>query len=178
LKKSAQAGFTLLEILLVIVMLAVTSAMVVPSLSLVSQGSVEDEAKRLRLVMSFAMEESQLSGVPLRWLAKKQSWSFESLEQGEEASVWQAFAEAPLNLYDLPEGVNISDVVQAGEFSIDMEKDDREDKRDEEPVIGMVLFLPDGATSQSNIHLAGEEDEIAILEIRPGPRGIRLKKNE
>ena len=170
-----QAGFTLLEILLVIVMIALTSAMVVPSISNVSQGSVSEESKRLRLIMRLAMEESQLSGVPLRWLATEKGWSFEAYgEDGE----WLAFDEPPLTPYRLPQGVRISQVEQAGDFFLDMgEQKDAE----EDAIVGMVLLLPDGTTSQSNILLEGEGNgqggsaESGHLQIRPGPAGIRLQ---
>jgi len=172
---AAQAGFTLLEILLVIVMIALTSAMVVPSISSVGQGSVADESKRLRLIMRLAMEESQLSGMPMRWLARKNSWSFEVYEASGK---WIAFDEPPLTTYQLPRGVSIAEISQAGDFSLDMESEQgRLD--DAEPIVGMVLLLPDGTTSQSNIKLIGEGDagESGHLEIRPGPAGIRLKEN-
>ncbi|MDX8384429.1 MAG: type II secretion system protein [Ghiorsea sp.] len=170
-----QAGFTLLEILLVIVMIAVTSAMVVPSISNVSQGSVSEEAKRLRLIMRLAMEESQLSGLPLRWLATEKNWSFEVYDASGE---WLTFDEPPLTAYQLPQGVRISQVEQAGDFFLDM--GDKSDAQ-ADVIVGMVLLLPDGTTSQSNIQLEGEANgqtkgaEIGRLQIRPGPAGIRLQ---
>lgn len=167
-----------------IVMIAVTSAMVVPSLSSVSQGSVVDEAKRLRLVMSFALEEAQLSGVPLRWLATQRGWSFESLADSKEGISWQPFAEPPLEPYALAAGVTISNVEQAGAFSFDELMKQGENKKDDvgekEPVIGMVLLLPDGTTSQSNVTFSDEMQtaETAVVLIRPGPAGIRVEKTE
>ncbi|MDQ6988632.1 MAG: prepilin-type N-terminal cleavage/methylation domain-containing protein [Mariprofundaceae bacterium] len=173
----AESGFTLLEILLVIVIVAVTAAMVVPSISLVGMGSVQDEAKRLRLTMRLAMEESQLSGQPLRWLATEHTWSFEvfSLDDGK----WSAFEEPPLSTYQLPQGVRIMSVQQAGDFALDMVVE--REGADDAPIVGMVLLLPDGTTSQSNVRLEGEgdgDDEVRQLQIRPGPAGIRLKALE
>ncbi len=165
-------------------MIAVTSAMVVPSLSSVSQGSVGDEAKRLRLVMSFALEEAQLSGMPLRWLASQDGWRFESWVETKKGTSWQPFSEPPLEPYQLPDGVVISNVEQAGSFSFEalmkQNSDKKVDVRDEQAaVIGMALLLPDGTTSQSNVTLTDEtQTETSVVLIRPGPAGIRLKKAE
>ncbi|MDX8388428.1 MAG: type II secretion system protein [Ghiorsea sp.] len=191
-KSNAQAGFTLLEILLVIVMIAITSAMIVPSISLVSQGSVEDEAQRLRSVIRYAMEESQLSGMPLRWLATKDGWFFESLEQTngtqtegkrvvgiktEGKAEWLAYESPPLETYSLPENVSIESVRQASDFILNMEVKSAENGKEAVVVIGMVLLLPDGTTSQSDIHLISE-DAKQVLEVRPGPAGVKFKKPE
>ncbi len=171
-----QSGFTLLEILLVIVIIAVTAAMIVPSISSVGLGSVADESKRLRLVLRLAMDETQLSGQPLRWLATTDGWSFEVFDG--QTGEWSSFQEEPLNAYTLPAGVRIMDVNQAADFALDMQLEVSDDA-DAKPVIGLVLLLPDGTTSQSNIRLVGEADNdaglVGQLEVRPGPSGIRLK---
>ena len=187
-KTRSQAGFTLLEILLVIVMIAVTSAMIVPSIQ-ISGASVMDETKRLRAVMRYAMEESQLSGVPIRWSGTKRGWHFEYLEKTKDSFQWLPFEDAPVETYALADGIVIVDVEQAGEFTLDIpqklkEKNTSQEnkagktKKEAEPVIGTVLLLPDGTTSQSNIKLTDEDDEAmqATLEVRPGPAGIKILK--
>ncbi len=161
-----------------IVMIAVLSAMVVPSVSNISNGSVADESNRLKLIMRLAAEETQLSGVPLRWLATKDGWSFESLEQVEGGFAWFAYDVPPLAKYALPAGILIEAVDQAGEFSLDMEVKAPEREEEAEVIIGLVMFLPDGTVSQSNIKLSGEAGDSKVLEVRPGPAGIRLLKDE
>jgi len=177
IRQGTQAGFTLLEILLVIVMIAITSAMIVPSIQM-SGASVEDETKRLRSVLRFAMEQSQFSGVPIRWVGTKYGWHFEYLEQAEEGYAWQAYEDPPVAIYDLSDGVIIHSVEHSSEFSIGLKTKASEKKQDEEPVVGSVLLLPDGTTSQTNIKIVDEHDEsiFSTLEVRPGPAGIRLKK--
>lgn len=159
-------------------MIAVLSAMVVPSISNISNGSVENESNRLKLVMRLAMEETQLSGVPLRWLATKHGWAFEFLEPVEGGHAWLAYEAKPLESYELPAGIFIESVDQAGEFSLEMDVKVSEHEEEAEPMIGLVMFLPDGTLSQSNIKLSGKDDASQVLEIRPGPAGIRLLKEE
>jgi type II secretion system protein H len=194
--KQTQAGFTLLEILLVIVMIAVTSAMVVPSLD-ISGASLDDESERLQSTLRYASQEAQLSGEPLRWVATKHGWHFEVLVQDvvnkrqdfaslstattytEPNYTWQAYEESPLQAYEIPVPLFIKTVVQAIEFDLGVEVGNTEQAENKkEPVIGQVLFLPDGTTSLSDIILASEDDGVkpVVLRVRPGPAGIRLKK--
>jgi hypothetical protein len=156
-------------------MIAITSAMIVPSISIVSQGSIEDESNRLRLVMRYALEESQLTGIPLRWLATKDGWYFEALEQGETNAEWLAYEDAPIKTYILPVNITIEAVQQASDFTLNMEVKPVENGEQPIVIIGMVLLLPDGTTSQSDIRMTGE-DTVKVLEIRPGPAGIKFKK--
>jgi len=162
-------------------MIAITSAMIVPSIFNASDGSVEEESDRLRIVLRLAMEESQLSGVPIQWLATKNGWSFEMLEQTKDGLKRVAYEIRPFQAYVLPADIHIEAVEQVSDFNLDMKAKKKNDKSggdEEEPVIGMVLFLPDGTTSQSNIRIVGEQDDSVsgVLQVRPGPGGIRLQK--
>ena len=169
-------------------MLAVTAAMIVPSLSVVSQGDIEDESKRLRLILKVGLDEAELSGVAFRWLATKQGWSFQvyvekrqiDLPQGQPPKMeWQSYANPPLEQYKLPQGIEIVSVEQAGDFSVDTTMEEELsaiDKPREAPVLGVVLLLPDGTTSLSNIRLKDEEDTVVTIEVRPGPAGIKRQE--
>ena len=167
-------------------MIAVTAAMVVPSISNISQGDIKEESNRLRLVMSFALDESQLSGVPIRFVATKQGWTFESYVEPrrnkddvitiEQQPKWLLLGEPPLAEYVLPDGIDISQIEQVSdvEYEALINTDNQNDKK--EPVLGVILLLPDGTTSLSNIYLKNEEEKQVVLEVRPGPAGIRVKK--
>jgi len=176
-------------------MIAVTSAMVVPSLD-ISGASLEDESERLKSTLRFAAQEAQLSGNPLRWVATKYGWNFEILTQKskenqdftnlspitsytEPSYTWEAYEEPPLQTYKIPAPLFIQAVTQAIEFDLGVEVKSRgQGEHEKEPVVGQVLFLPDGTTSLSDIVLASEDDGIPpiVLRVRPGPAGIRLKK--
>jgi len=176
-------------------MIAVTAAMVVPSLDLTG-ASIEDESKRLQSTLRFAMQEAQLSAEPLRWVATKHGWYFEVLmqdnvQQGQDllplsqrsqyiepSYTWEAYEDKPLQTYNLPTPLFIQAVDQAIEFDLGVEVKNAESGEDKEPILGKVIFLPDGTTSLSDIVLASEQEDIApvVLRVRPGPAGIRLKK--
>ncbi len=168
-------------------MIAVTSAMIVPSISSIGGADIDEESEHLRTVLSYALEEAQLSGQPIRWLAKKDGWSFEAWvesfgkKEAKKAS-WQPLAEPPLASYALPEGIVIQQVNQAGDsayesaFDLHSNPNLLPDKENQKPVLGVVLLLPDGTTSQSNIYLADKFEKTKVLQVRPGPAGIRLQK--
>ncbi len=177
-------------------MIAVTSAMVVPSLD-ISGASLDDESERLQSTLRYASQEAQLSGEPLRWVATKYSWHFEVLVQDtankkqdfaslsptttytEPSYTWQAYEDEPLQPYEIPAPLFIKAVAQAIEFDVGVEvKNTGQAENKKEPVVGQVLFLPDGTTSLSDIVLASEDDGVkpVVLRVRPGPAGIRLKK--
>ena len=73
----------------------------------------------------------------------------------------------------------IKTVAQAIEFDLGVEvKNTGQAENKKEPIVGQVLFLPDGTTSLSDIVLASEDGGVkpVVLRVRPGPAGIRLKK--
>nr|WP_038250192.1 GspH/FimT family protein [Ghiorsea bivora] len=180
-------------------MIAVTSAMVVPSLD-ISGASLEDESDRLQSTLRFASQEAQLSGQPLRWVATKTGWHFEVLlsdkqqqqNQGfdalsptlpttayiEPSYTWEIYEEPPLQTYQLPAPLIIQAVEQAIEFDFGVEVKSKAQGKEKEPILGQVLFLPDGTTSLSDIILASEDETVKpiVLRVRPGPAGIHLKK--
>ncbi len=184
-KQQAQVGFTLLEILLVMVMIAVTAAMIVPSISSISQGDVDDEARHLRWVLTYALEEAQLSGLPIRFVMTKQGWFFESymipartrdgINSIEQKPKWQPLEQPPLVAYTLPDGIEVSRVEQAGDVEYG-ELTSTNHQQGRKTVLGMVLLLPDGTTSISNIYLRNKDEKQVALEVRPGPAGMRVKK--
>lgn len=165
------AGFTLLEILLVIVILAVSAALVAPSYFAASSASIDEEARRLSLALKLASDEAALSGSPFRWSATAHSYVFE-LPDGEGA--WQAVNEQPYNEYELPAGIAIADVQPQ---NTSLSEDVKEKK---EAVIAQLLLLPQGVIQSSEIILAVEDgaDRQLSIQLRPGPGGIQVMSDQ
>ena len=157
-----------------IVMLAVTAAMVVPSIQ-TSGGSVADEAERMRIIMRLAADEAQLTGAPMRAILKKDEYSFEVWQQGKENGEWFALGDTQFRAYVLPQNINILTIEQAVNYTNSFALDEGEVAK--ENILGYILFLPDGTLSQLNIRL-GNAEETRVLEVRPGPQGIRLKSQD
>ncbi|MBC7379004.1 MAG: prepilin-type N-terminal cleavage/methylation domain-containing protein [Burkholderiaceae bacterium] len=73
------AGFTLLELLVVVAIMAIASAGVSFAMRDSSQTQLEREAQRLAALLESARAQSRSSGVPVRWRVTEQGFVFEGL---------------------------------------------------------------------------------------------------
>ena len=78
--KAFQAGFTLLELLVVLAIVAIGSAGVGFAMRDGTQNQLEREALRLSALLESARARSQLSGVPVRWQPTAAGFRFEGLD--------------------------------------------------------------------------------------------------
>ncbi|MDX8412151.1 MAG: GspH/FimT family pseudopilin [Mariprofundaceae bacterium] len=167
---SAQAGFTLLEIMLVLLIVAVMAGMVVPNLFQSSGGRAEDIARHLQQRLRLAASEAVLTGVSVRWTAYADGYRF---DQPDAEGEWLPMTERPFEALTLPANVSIYEVRMQGlDSSVDHVRDD------DRPVLGRLLLMPDGMLTQADIVLsvAGANDR--LIHVRPGPGGIRLVVEE
>jgi general secretion pathway protein H len=81
-------GFTLLELLLVVVIMAVASAGVSFALRDSGQTMLEREAQRLAALLESARARSLASGVPVRWQVTPTGFVFEGLAPGSLPDAW------------------------------------------------------------------------------------------
>ncbi|MCJ0764941.1 prepilin-type N-terminal cleavage/methylation domain-containing protein [Variovorax sp. CYS-02] len=72
-------GFTLLELLVVVSIIAVATAGVSFALRDSSQTQLERDAQRLAALLESARAQSRATGVPVRWRATAQGFRFEGL---------------------------------------------------------------------------------------------------
>ncbi len=107
-------GFTLLELLVVLALVAIGSSLVVLSMRDAAQHQLPQEADRLIAVLEAAKAQARSTSTPLRWQANEQGFSISPLVGGEpqamdwlhlgtraEPSVWVISAEpvqAPVQL--------------------------------------------------------------------------------
>jgi general secretion pathway protein H len=77
------AGFTLLELLVVVAIIALASAGVSLALRDTSQVQLERDADRLAALLESARARSRVSGVPVRWRATPDGFRFEGLSPSE-----------------------------------------------------------------------------------------------
>lgn len=78
-KKRTNTGFTLLELLVVITIIAVSTASVSLALRDNSQLTLEREAQRLAVLFESARAQSRASGIPVVWRSNADGFRFEGL---------------------------------------------------------------------------------------------------
>lgn len=80
-------GFTLLELLLVISIMALATAGVGPALRDGGQTQLEREAARLAALLESARAQSRAGGIPVRWRAVPDGFRFEGLPPSAQAAL-------------------------------------------------------------------------------------------
>jgi len=81
-------GFTLLELLVVVAIIASASAAISLSLRDSADTALEREALRLGALLETARAQSRASGVPVRWRATATGFVLEGLPGGKQQQVW------------------------------------------------------------------------------------------
>ena len=81
-------GFTLLELLVVVSIMALATAGVGLALRDGSQQSLEREGERLAALLESARAQSRASGVPVRWRAVEGGFRFDGLRAGTLPTQW------------------------------------------------------------------------------------------
>jgi len=83
-------GFTLLELLVVVAIIAIASAGVSFALRDSAATQLEREAQRLAALLESARAQSRSSGQPVRWVAVEGGFRFEGVPQGALPDHWLA----------------------------------------------------------------------------------------
>ena len=101
-------GFTLLELLLVVSIIAMASAGVVFAMRDASATQLEREAQRLAALLDAARARSRANGVPVRWTPTAQGFRFDGLAAQALPTHWlspQTVAQIPAPLLLGPEPI-------------------------------------------------------------------------
>ncbi|MCK5896359.1 MAG: type II secretion system minor pseudopilin GspH [Cocleimonas sp.] len=100
-----QSGFTLLEVMVVVVIVAILSSAVVPLMSKNADDVLTEQADRFMALMSLVQDEAILQSRQLGLKVDEQGYSF--LQQEDEGS-WVPFDDGPFRARKLSSGIKAS----------------------------------------------------------------------
>ncbi len=171
-KLSRQRGFTLLEVMLVMVLMAVVLSSVNLSFDIRSdRNKVEDEAKRLQAVVQLASDYALLNNLQLGLWVEEKSYQF----LGFDGEVWTTIDEDKiLKKYELEDNFKLKltlgdipwlDNVDAedGLFSL-VGQDDEDDEDEQKKLVPQVYLFSSGEITPFSVQFiyqrpfSGEDD--------------------
>jgi general secretion pathway protein H len=130
-----QAGFTLLEILVVVVIIAITAALALPALSVSPQEQLRAETARVAALLEAARDEAVFGGRAIAVVAADGRIGFAERDR-TDARNWRAIAEGPLRERTLAEGF-VASIARAADGE------------------SRLVFLPAGVARPLAIDVAG-----------------------
>jgi len=157
--RPSQAGFTLLELALVLLLIGLFTTLVLPVFGGFGDGSLRTEARRLAGTVRHLYNEAALSGRPhrLRFDLDRGTYGGRRLEEdGSLVGIGGSGRD-----HALPRGVRIRDVVVAGRG--------RSDSGQVETQV-----LPVGWIEETVVHLDGAGEHILTLRLQPLTGGTEI----
>ncbi|MBL4827532.1 MAG: type II secretion system minor pseudopilin GspH [Spongiibacteraceae bacterium] len=100
-----QRGFTLIEILIVLVLIAVMAGLVTATLGANPHNALNREARRLQAVLQMAADEAVFQG--LQWSMALPEQGYQFLVFNSEDFSWSRVESAPFNLHTLNSAVTL-----------------------------------------------------------------------
>ena len=83
-----QRGFTLIELMVVVMVIALASGMVVFSMRDTQGIALERDAQRLAAMLEYGRAQSRMQGTPVRWRATEGGFAIEGLNKPMPAQPW------------------------------------------------------------------------------------------
>lgn len=148
-----QAGFTLVELIAVMVIVALLVSIVALSTGTTVDDRLQVEAKRLALLMEYASENAVMSGVEVGASIEEERYRFRRLT----AEGWQDYdGRHPLRPRTLPKGITLARVDEESRQKKLEKQAEKRDAEQEGESMPELLFLSTGEITPFRIELSAE----------------------
>lgn len=149
------AGFTLIEILVVLSIMGITLGLLVVNYGSDDRQNLQLEGHRLALLLSHASQTARTTGQPIAWQANKQGYQF--LQYGSLTKQWQVMglnnvmSDTTLRERALPEGLQLNDVNISGNVSTIKNRP-----------FEMIIFSPAGINPAFDLTLQSSQNKLEV----------------
>jgi type II secretion system protein H len=192
---ASEAGFTLIEILAVVAILALVAAFVVPNLGQFRMRALRNEATQLAAHLELARQRAIMTGVPHRvWLELDESeyrleWLVQDSEQAELAAAAPAedldlAGNTPLDLAAPPAPVLDFEPIPGNFGRLQVvtepfyfEAVETPEGRIERGEVS-IGFARDGTADQTEIYLQDAQGDQIALDVQPLDDRVRIRRDD
>jgi prepilin-type N-terminal cleavage/methylation domain-containing protein len=172
--RRAAAGFTLIEILAVLLILVLIAGIMLPRLSAAGRQAQIDSGRQLAATLDFAREKAVATGSAHRVLLDFESGSYwiEALPSpppAEPTLAWAELDELPL-VAPAHDAASFAPLPNVEPGQLDSNVRFAEVESEGSPVtegVAEILFDPDGATPTAHIWLAGADGQRVLVDVAP-----------
>ena len=174
---SNQAGFTLLELLVVITLVGIMAGAAMLSVGGQQARQLKNEAQRLQLLLNQARDESELTQRTLGVKIEKQGYQF--LEWQRDKRQWRSLDTRPYQSHQLANGTHLASHTEPSADSSYDARDQRQRSRDSDSntlrhkLKPQIIFSASGDHSTFALSLSGENQQYQLSS--DGYAATRLK---
>ncbi|MGY3890420.1 GspH family T2SS minor pseudopilin variant ExeH [Aeromonas mytilicola] len=182
MRRHRQAGFTLLEVLLVAMLMGLVATAVVLSMGGArGDRELDKQARRLMATLQQAQEYSVMDGRLLGLRVEESGWQF--MSRNPKDRKWQALTgDKLLGPVQLPEGITlavelegITLAVELEGFSWRTESDEKSEQgRDEKERTPQIFIFPGGELTPFVLTLSQQDEDLSYLRTLKGDEFGRL----
>jgi general secretion pathway protein H len=158
-RKRCASGFTLVEVLVVVVIIGLLASLVAVNLAPDARQSLREEGARLAALLAHARDEAITTGVPLAWQRTDGGYRF--LERAPNRT-WRPIAsDSTLRQRDLPSAVRLAAV------DVTVPEKGRE---------AIIVLAPTGMSDPFRITLALGEHRVSVVSDGVGSPSLEIPR--
>ena len=153
-RRLKQSGFTLLEIMIVVVIVGLLASVVAPMVSKSADDLLKEQADRFIALVKLAQDESILQSRQLGLKMETEGYSF--LQQQDDSNDWVFFSEGPFRERKLSSSTKTSLYLDGMDISLakDVEASFAEDEEDKKKLKPQVFILSSGEMTPFSYELS------------------------